>query len=99
MQSNNVTVPDAGSSVQYITDDIGGWIYKVTTTIDVEQQNLADAQSKLAVAQQQLSDAQALIDALTPEVSTLMTSVSAQPIAPISLNTTSQEATSSPQTM
>lgn len=90
MQINNITVPDAGTTTQYITDPIGGWVYEVTTTTTVVMHNLADAQAKLAAAQQARDDAEALIAQLSPEVATLIT------LTPTPISVDTQNATSTP---
>ena len=66
MVTNGITVPDAGSTTQYISDSVGGWLYAVTTTITVEQSSLTDFQAKVDAAKAQLVAAQALVDELQP---------------------------------
>lgn len=66
MQVNNVTIPDAGLTREYIPDAIGGWMYIVTTTVSVEQKNLGDFQAQFEEAKERLVDAQAEVDRLTP---------------------------------
>lgn len=69
--TNGVQVLTAGQTVSYVTDPVGGWVYKQTITVAVEQTSLADAQETVAAAQATIDSAQAVIDALAPQITTL----------------------------
>lgn len=80
MEINNITVPDAGTTTQYIPDPIGGWLYVVTTVISVTQKHLSQVQDDLAAAQAKVVEAQAVADALAPIVMSLQEAQVAQEI-------------------
>lgn len=82
MQTNGITVPDAGSTTQYFPDPIGGWMYIATTTVSVQQKALADIQNDLESAKAQLVATQAIIDELSPQVADFQTAIKALP-APV----------------
>ena len=93
MKVNNVEVPDAGQSTQYITDEIGGWVYAVHTSISVEQIKLSDFEQKLSDAKAQLASAQALVDELQPVADSVASTLEANPALdiPLSVATSTQE--------
>lgn len=78
MTINGITVPDEGSTTQYIPDPIGGWMYVSTTTVTVTQKALATIQSDLNAAQTAVTEAQAIVDQLAPEVASFEAAVVAQ---------------------
>lgn len=80
MQVNNVTIPDPVTTTEYIADTIGGWMYVVTKTVSVNQQNLQQFQGKLDAAKTQLAEAQALVDELQPAADAFATAIAALPV-------------------
>lgn len=83
METNGITVPDGGTSRQYIADPIGGWLYIVTTIVAVQQQNLSTFQKQLEDAKEQLQKAQALVDELAPHAQDLASAIAANANTPV----------------
>lgn len=94
MQVNNITVPDAGSTTEYIADPVGGWMYIVKTDTTVEQQNLQQFSSKLANIKAQRDNLQALIDEIEPHATSFEEAVAK--VVPAQLPVAEASATSTP---
>lgn len=94
MQVNNIIVPDAGTTKEYISDPIGGWMYVVTTTTEVEQQNLQQFKGNLADIKAQRDNLQALIDEIEPHAVSFEEAV--EKVAPLELPAIEASATSTP---
>lgn len=86
MKVNDIEVPDAGSTTQYVPDTVGGWMYVVTTSITVDQQNLNDFQAQVDDATAQIAKLQAFVDAAQPQADTL-----ANAVAPVEVSATSTQ--------
>lgn len=71
MEINGITIPDEGSTKQYIPDPIGGWLYEVTTYVSVKQKRLSEVQEAVTEAHAKIAEAQAVIDALMPQLDVL----------------------------
>lgn len=68
MQTNGKTIPDAGSTKEYITDPIGGWMYVITTSVDVTQVRLDDFKAHIDDMKSQIVSLQATVAELEPQV-------------------------------
>ena len=74
MITNGIEIPDPGVTTEYIKDPIGGWIYRITTVVSVEQQNAQQFDKALSDAKEQLTAAQtkvAELEAQKLEVATV----------------------------
>lgn len=62
--ATGITIPDNGSTTEYIDDPIGGWQYIVTTTVNVQQRNIASIQAEIASLSTSIATQQARADEL-----------------------------------
>ncbi len=71
MQVNNITVPDAGRAVEFITDPIGGWVYEVETITSVTPHNMTKWDKIVADAQADVDSAVKRLTALQDKTPTI----------------------------
>lgn len=67
MITNGITVPDQGTTTEYIVDSVGGWVYQVTTNITVAQLSVQRFKDNIAIADAELVKAQAKVAELAAQ--------------------------------
>lgn len=72
---NGQQIPQAGTYTSVVQDPIGGWIYTITATVNVQQDSANDIRARLDAAKQAAAQAQAVVDDLEPQVASFLDAV------------------------
>lgn len=90
---NGIEIPDAGTTKQYLPDNIGGWMYVVTTDVQVEQVRLDQFKSRIDDMKAHIAQLQAVVDDIAPVVADFEEAIKDIPVHP---SAPSENATSTP---